>query len=170
LQPRRHYTRFFARTELISCGFVAGIGDAGVNLIFRNGNAVRTTRSTWFSRQRENLDSSSSRLAMLALCKKMLEQETIEKLNANFCLKGWPDKLNRSRCYLIDQGYLASEPQADRSVSAKQAPRNANFQGGPQTPGRTRNQAQPKTVRRALARDHREKIAQRCAAKFRGKI
>jgi len=34
---------------------------------------------------RENLDSKLIAFSMLALCKKMLEQQIIGKLNANFC-------------------------------------------------------------------------------------
>lgn len=37
------------------------------------------------------------------------------EIERKFLLKGLPDKLNRSRCYVIDQGYLASEP-AGRQV------------------------------------------------------
>ena len=37
----------------------------------------------------ENLDSKLIAFSMLALCKKMLEQQTIGKLNANFCLGGY---------------------------------------------------------------------------------
>ena len=40
------------------------------------------------SRQRENLDSKLIAFSMLALCKKMLEQQIIGKSNANFCLEG----------------------------------------------------------------------------------
>jgi hypothetical protein len=51
------------------------------------GNAVRTTLPPGFCRQRENLDSKLVAFSMLALCKKMLAQQTIGKLNASFCLK-----------------------------------------------------------------------------------
>jgi adenylate cyclase len=37
------------------------------------------------------------------------------EIERKFLLRGLPDKLNRSRCYIIDQGYLASEP-AGRQV------------------------------------------------------
>ena len=46
------------------------------------------TASAVFTRSlhRENLDSKPVAFSMLALCKKMLEQQIIGKLNANFYL------------------------------------------------------------------------------------
>jgi hypothetical protein len=58
----------------ITCASVT-ISEAGYNVL---------------SRQRENLDSKLIAFSMLALCKTLLEQQTIGKLNANFCLGGCP--------------------------------------------------------------------------------
>ena len=85
---RRRIARIFpARTKLI-VRVCSRHRSAGVNRSSSTGNVLRTTRSTWFSRQRENLDSKLIAFSMLALCKKMLEQQTIGKSNANICLNG----------------------------------------------------------------------------------
>jgi hypothetical protein len=85
---RRRITRIFpARSELIAR--VLAASDAGVNPIFQHWQRFKDNAFPHgFSRHRENLDSKLIVFSMLTLCKKMLEQQTIGKLNANFCLKG----------------------------------------------------------------------------------
>ena len=51
---------------------------------------------------------------MLALCKRTVQQQTNREIERKFLLKRLPENL-KSRCYIIDQGYLASEP-AGRQV------------------------------------------------------
>jgi hypothetical protein len=57
-------------------------------VIFQQGQRFKDNAFQMVSRKRENLDSKLIAFSMLALCKKMLEQQTIGKLNANFCLRG----------------------------------------------------------------------------------
>lgn len=63
----------------------------------------------------ENLDSKLIAFSILALCKKNARAANNREIERKYLLRGLPDKLNRSRCYIIDQGYLASEP-AGRQV------------------------------------------------------
>jgi len=53
-------------------------------------NRGHPTPATTFFRQRENLDTKLVAFSMLALCKTTVHQQTIGKLNANFCLSGCP--------------------------------------------------------------------------------
>jgi len=69
---------------------------------------------------REILDSKSIAFSILTLCESTTRRGTIGKLNANFCLGSCPNRLKRSRHYVIEQGYLATEPAGPtRFVSAK---------------------------------------------------
>jgi len=70
------------------------------------------------------------------------------EIERKFLLKRLPDKLKGSRCYVIDQGYLASEP-AGRQVRLRKKGTAATltFKVGRGTHREeTRDQAQPKTI------------------------
>src|SRR6266700_155411 len=95
---------------------------------------------------REILDSKSIAFSILTLCESTTRRGTIGTLNANFCLGSCPNQLKRSRHYVIEQGYLATNPQA-RQVRLRKKAQNcvAHFQGrSRRAPRRMRDQAQSK--------------------------
>ncbi|PYV52621.1 MAG: hypothetical protein DMG98_23720 [Acidobacteria bacterium] len=70
---------------------------------------------------REILDSKSIAFSILTLCESTTRRGTIGKLNANFCLGSCPNQLKRSRHYVIEQGYLATEPAGPTGSSPQKS-------------------------------------------------
>ena len=84
------------------------------------------------------------------------------EIERKFLLKRLPDKLKGSRCYIIEQGYLASEP-AGRQVRLRKKGSAATltFKVGRGSHREEREiRLSPKQFDSALARDCRKKIAE----------
>src|SRR5919204_6770311 len=63
---------------------------------------------------------------MFGLVQKNARAANNREIERKFLIKGLPDKLKRSRCYIIEQGYLASE-SAGRQVRLRKKGKTATL-------------------------------------------
>ena len=139
--------------------------DAGPDI--QAANAAGRCKRVWsdkaFHLRRESLDTERIAFTMLQLVRRRsIERDTIAKLRRKFLVEWLPDNFKRSRRFIIEQGYLATE-SAGRQERLRKTNKTASltFKVGRGEPSRrTRDQTEPKAVRGALAWYGREKTAE----------